>query len=67
MYTPTKCEAQSGLDRDRHAELLIAQLPADHEGRGTWMLNYGTGDEAKKMRSDRGLSWVRETEAAETT
>ena len=67
MYTPTKCEAQSGLSRVKHAELLIAQLPIDHDGRGTWLLNYGVSDEAKDMRAARDIAWVRETQAAETT
>lgn len=67
MYTPTRCEAQSGISRVRHAEGLIAQLPGDHDGRNTWLLNYGTGDEAKALRAGRGLGWVRETEACETS
>lgn len=37
----TSAEIRSGLDRVRHAELLIKQLPADHDGRNTWLLNYG--------------------------
>lgn len=38
----TRAEIQSGLDRVRHAEGLIRQLPADHDGRNTWLLNYGS-------------------------
>ena len=38
----TPVEIQSRLDRVRFAELLIKQLPADHEGRNTWLLNYGS-------------------------
>jgi hypothetical protein len=67
MYKPTKREAQSGLGRVRHAEVLILQLPADHNGRGTWLLNYGVSDEAKGLRAAMGVNWIRETEAAETT
>lgn len=37
----TPFEVQSGLDRVRFAEGLIRQLPADHDGRNTWLLNYG--------------------------
>lgn len=37
----TPAEVQSGLDRVRFAEGLIRQLPADHDGRNTWLLNYG--------------------------
>ena len=33
-------EIQSGMDRVRWAELLIRQLPEDHEGRNSWLLNY---------------------------
>jgi hypothetical protein len=33
----TKAEIQSGHDRVRWAEGLIRQLPADHEGRNSWL------------------------------
>lgn len=36
----TEHEIQSGLDRVRWAELLITQLPAHHDGRNSWLLNY---------------------------
>lgn len=39
----TPAEIQSGLDRVRWAELLIRQLPDKHEGRNSWLLNYGIG------------------------
>ena len=51
----TNFERQSGLDRQRHAELLILQLPEDHDGRNTWLLNYGVGPEAQTLRANRGL------------
>jgi len=35
-------EIQSGLDRVRAAEGLIRQLPDNHDGRNTWLLNYGS-------------------------
>jgi len=66
MYKPTPCEVQSGHSRIDHAEGLIVQLPTGHDGRNTWLMNYGKGDEAKALRSKRRLSWVRQTEATET-
>ena len=39
--TPTKAEIESGLSRVKWAELLIKQLPEEHEGRNSWLLNYG--------------------------
>jgi len=38
----TPFEVQSGLDRVRWAELLIRQLPEGHDGRNSWLLNYGS-------------------------
>ena len=46
---------QSGLDRVKHAEGLIQQLPKSHDGRNTWLLNYGTSTEACDMRKAKGL------------
>ena len=37
----TKAEIQSGLSRVQWAESLIKQLPEEHEGRNSWLLNYG--------------------------
>lgn len=37
----TPSEIQSGTDRVRWAEGLIRQLPENHEGRNSWLLNYG--------------------------
>lgn len=62
----TRHEVQSGLTRVKHAELLIAQLSPDHDGRNTWLLNYGISDEARLLRQIHKVSWIRETEAAET-
>jgi hypothetical protein len=36
----TPVEIQSGMDRVRWAENLIRQLPPNHEGRNSWLLNY---------------------------
>jgi hypothetical protein len=44
-------EIQSGHDRVRWAEGLILQLPANHDGRNSWLLNYGTGDESDAIRA----------------
>lgn len=33
-------EVQSGYDRAKWAEGLIRQLPEDHEGRNSWLMNY---------------------------
>lgn len=41
--TLTKAEIESGLSRVKWAELLIKQLPEEHEGRNSWLLNYGEG------------------------
>lgn len=51
----TKAEIQSQHSRQRWAEGLIEQLPVGHDGRDSWLMNFGTGDEAKKLREVRGL------------
>lgn len=38
----TTAEVQSGFTRVKWAEGLIKQLPDTHEGRNSWLLNYGT-------------------------
>lgn len=38
----TNAEIQSGHDRVRWAEGLIKQLPLDHDGRNSWLANYGS-------------------------
>lgn len=62
----TRAEAESGLDRQKHAELLISQLELDHDGRRAWLLNYGVGEEAAELRAARGVEFDEETRAAET-
>jgi hypothetical protein len=37
----SKAELESGLTRVQWAEALIKQLPEEHEGRNSWLLNYG--------------------------
>lgn len=44
----TPAEIQSGHDRVRWAEGLIKQLPEDHDGRNSWLLNYGSDKEARQ-------------------
>lgn len=53
----TASEVQSGHDRQRYAEGLILQLPAGHDGRDSWLLNYGTGETARQLRAKRGLAF----------
>lgn len=57
-------EIQSRHDRIKWAEGLIRQLPADHDGRNSWLLNYGRGVAGKAMRSQRGLGWDEGTQSA---
>lgn len=53
----TKEEQQCGLDRQRWAELLILQLPKNHDGRNSWLLNFGVGDEAKAFRAKHNVEF----------
>ena len=41
----TPAELQSGSTRVDWAEGLIRQLPEDHDGRNSWLLNYGVQGE----------------------
>ena len=43
----TKAELESGLTRVQWAEALIKQLPEEHEGRNSWLLNYGKAQEKR--------------------
>lgn len=63
----SKSEKQSGLNRVKYAEGLILQLPSDHDGRNTWLLNYGTSEQAVEMRKQRGLKFIKKTQSAKTT
>ncbi len=60
----SRAEKQSGVDRVKHAEGLILQLPNTHDGRNTWLLNYGVGEEAKQKRLDRGIKFNKKTQSA---
>lgn len=50
----SKMEIQSGLNRVNVAEGLVLQLPKTHEGRNTWLLNYGIREEAQALRKNDG-------------
>lgn len=60
-----KAEIQSNLTRVEWAEGLILQLPKTHEGRNSWLLNYGTKDEAEALRKRKGLKFNKDTQSCE--
>jgi hypothetical protein len=62
----TKHEIQSGSNRQKHAEILILQLPKNHDGRNEWLLNYGIGEESVSRRKAKNLKFDRDTNACET-
>jgi hypothetical protein len=64
--TLNKAEIQSGLSRVDWAEGLILQLRKEHEGRNSWLLNYGIKEEAVNLRHQKGLSFDEDTESCET-
>jgi len=47
----SKAELQCDMSRVRWAEGLIVQLPNTHDGRNSWLMNYGVGEEATKIRA----------------
>lgn len=57
-----KAEKSSGVTRVQWAERLIHQLPADHDGRNSWLLNYGSkpvADFTPAQPADRVLEdWI---------
>lgn len=59
----TAAEIQSGMDRQQWAENLIQQLSGPHDGRNSWLLNYGRGHEAEELRRLRGLSFNEQSQA----
>lgn len=54
----SKHEKQSGSTRVDWAEGLIEQLPVTHEGRNSWLLNFGTRKEAKELRQKDSRAWI---------
>lgn len=59
----TAAEIQSGTDRQKWAENLILQLPIEHNGRNSWLLNYGRGEFAQTLRKDRELLFNEQSQA----
>lgn len=54
----TPAETQSGYNRLKHATGLIMQLPTDHDGRNTWLMNYAERnslEEQKLIRANPAL------------
>lgn len=45
-----KAEIQSGVSRVKWAEGLIRQLPESHDGRNSWLLNYGSQNNETSTR-----------------
>lgn len=66
-YLMRASEKQSGLDRVRFAELLILQLPKGHNGRDTWLLNFGVGEESIALRKEMGVPFIKEVNACPTS
>jgi hypothetical protein len=64
MSYETAAEIQSGMDRQKWAENLILQLPAGHDGRNSWLMNYGRGEVANTLRKERKLPFYQMSLAA---
>src|SRR3954454_25380767 len=64
MIRLTPAEITSGVSRQRWAEGLIQQLPQLHEGRNSWLLNYGLGTEARRLREKHRLAFDPSYDAA---
>lgn len=63
----SRFELQCGSTRVKNAEDLILQLPKTHDGRNTWLLNYGVGEEALQLRKKYPkLKWSKLTTSLET-
>lgn len=62
----TGAEIQSNHNRQDWAEGLISQLPKEHEGRNSWLLNYGKKEEGKELRKAKGLNFRKKYQACET-
>ena len=65
----SKAELQSNLSRVAWAEELILQLPKEHEGRNSWLLNYGIGIDALLMRQEHesNLVWNKKTSCIDSS
>jgi len=62
----TRAEVQSNYNRQEWAEGLILQLPKEHEGRNSWLLNYGKLKEAEELRKKRKLKFSKKHQSCET-
>jgi hypothetical protein len=60
-------EIKSKHDRVKEAESLILQLPQEHNGRNSWLLNYGISKEAIELRKRRILCFMEDTQSCELT
>lgn len=60
----SKAEKQNGLTRVAWAEGLISQLPKTHDGRNSWLLNFGISNEAEMLRAKRGITFNLKTQSA---
>lgn len=61
-------ELQSKSTRVNWAEGLIRQLPKDHDGRNSWLLNFGTKPDAAALRQGHNpepVRWDPATDSAE--
>lgn len=57
-------EVQSGFDRVGWAEGLILQLSDHHDGRNSWLLNYGRGIVAAELRRRHSVAFDETTQSA---
>lgn len=62
----TQAEKDGAWTRVSWAENLIRQLPVTHEGRNSWLLNFGVGFSASLSRQIKGLTWDTASRAAST-
>lgn len=60
-------EQNSGRDRIHWAEGLIEQLDPKHDGRNSWLLNYGRGELGQHLREQRDIKFDEFTQSAELT
>lgn len=60
----SKAEMSCGLNRIKWAEGLISQLPPKYEGRNSWLLNFGVGEEAVNLRQSREIEFDDNTQSA---
>lgn len=59
----TKAERKSKQNRVQWVEDLIKQLPIEHDGRNSWLMNFGTSKEAIALRRKYNLKWNKKYQA----